>query len=144
MPNYFRSTAIDPLSVSASALAAQRIRMNTISNNIANVNTTRNSEGFLDIYRRKEVVYKTGNVAETGSSKYGVQVKEVLPDKTELRREYRPDHPDANENGYVMMPNVRVPLEMVDMIEASRAYEANLTSIQVSKSMNNKSLELLS
>lgn len=144
MPNYFQSTAIDPLMVSASALAAQRVRMNTISNNIANVNTTRNAEGFLDIYRRKEVVYKTGNMEETGSTRYGVQVKEVIKDKTEFRREYRPDHPDADENGYVMMPNVRVPLEMVDMIEASRAYESSLTAIQVTKSMNNKSLELLS
>jgi flagellar basal-body rod protein FlgC len=144
MSNYYQSTAIDPLAVSATALAAQRVRMNTISNNIANVNTTRNADGFLEIYRRKEVVFKTGNPAEVGNSKYGLTVKEVIPDKTEFRREYRPEHPDADENGYVMMPNVRVPLEMVDMIEASRAYEANLTSIQVTKSMNNKSLELLS
>jgi len=144
MADLFQSTAINPLDISGTALAAQRVRMNTIANNIANVNTTRNDKGFLDVYRRKEVVLKTGNPQGTGSQRYGVEVKEVIPDQSAFRRMYQPGHPDADEFGYVMMPNVHTPLEMVDMIEASRAYEANLTAIQVTKTMSNKSLELLS
>jgi|SaaInlStandDraft_1057018.scaffolds.fasta_scaffold157076_2 flagellar basal-body rod protein FlgC len=144
MPDFFNSTNVNALDVSGSALAAQRIRMNTIANNLANVNTTRNDKGFREIFRRKEVVFKTGNPAETGNSNYGIKVEEVLPDMSAFRKVYEPDHPDADPNGYVNMPNVRSPLEMIDMIEASRAYEANLTAIQVTKSMNTKSLELLS
>jgi flagellar basal-body rod protein FlgC len=144
MSGLFDSTAINPLDVSGSALHAQRVRMNTIANNIANVNTTRNAKGFLEIYKRKEVVFKTGNPSETGSRKYGVEVKDVKADPSAFRREYQPGHPDADAHGYVMMPNVHTPLEMVDIMEASRAYEANLTAIQVTKMMNSKSLELLS
>ncbi len=144
MPEFFNSTNVNALDVSGSALAAQRVRMNTIANNLANVNTTRNDNGFRDIFRRKEVVFKTGNPDETGNARYGVKVEEVLPDMSAFRKVYEPDHPDADTNGYVDMPNVRSPLEMIDMIEASRAYEANLTAIQVTKSMNTKSLELLS
>jgi flagellar basal-body rod protein FlgC len=136
--------AVHPLDVSGSALRAQRIRMNTVANNIANVNTTRNAEGFKEVYRRKEVVFKTGNPMETGSSRYGVEVKEVLGDPSAFRRVHQPGHPDADENGYVMMPNVRTPIEMVDMMEASRAYEANLSAVQVTKSMHQRSLEILS
>jgi flagellar basal-body rod protein FlgC len=144
MAEFFNSTNVNALDVSGSALAAQRIRMNTIANNLANVNTTRNDNGFREIFRRKEVVFKTGNMDETGNSRYGVKVEEVIPDLSAFRKVFEPDHPDADENGYVNMPNVRSPLEMIDMIEASRAYEANLTAIQVTKSMNQKSLELLS
>lgn len=140
----FDSTSVNALDVSGSALHAQRVRMNTIANNIANVNTTRNAEGFKEIYRRKEVVFKTGNPEETGHRRYGVTVKDVKGDPSAFRRLYQPGHPDADEYGYVMMPNVHTPLEMVDMIEASRAYEANLMAIQVTKTMNNKSLEILS
>lgn len=144
MADFFNGTNVSSLDISGSALAAHRIRMNTIANNMANVNTTRNDNGFREIFRRKEVVFKTGNPVETGSPKYGVRVKEVIPDMAAFRKVYEPDHPDADKHGYVEMPNVRTPLEMIDMIEASRAYEANLTAIQVTKSMNQKSLELLS
>mgnify|MGYP006420181003 FL=1 len=144
MADLYQSTSINPLEISGTALAAQRVRMNTIANNIANVNTTRNDKGFHDVFRRKEVVLRTGNVPGTGSQRYGVEVKEVLPDQSAFRRLYQPGHPDADQHGYVMMPNVHTPLEMVDMIEASRAYEANLTAIQVTKTMNSKSLEILS
>jgi len=144
MADLFQSTAINPLDISGTALAAQRVRMNTIANNIANVNTTRNDKGFHEVFRRKEVVLKTGSPQGTGSPRYGVEVKEVIPDQSAFIRMYQPGHPDADEFGYVMMPNVQTPLEMVDMIEASRAYEANLTAIQVTKTMSNKSLELLS
>ena len=142
--NLYEQNAVNPLDVSGSALAANRVRMNTIANNIANVDTTRNEKGFKEIYRRKEVVLKTGNPKETGERNYGVEVLKVLGDKSSFRKMYQPDHPDADENGYVLMPNVRVPLEMIDMMESARSYEANLTAIQVTKTMNNKSLELLS
>ena len=144
MSGYFRNHGVDPLSVSASSLAAHRVRMNVIANNLANVSTTRNDKGFPEVFRRKEVVLKTGDPIGVNSDKYGVTVKEVLPDMAALRLEYRPDHPDADENGYVKMPNVRVPLEMIDMIEAARAYEANITAIQVTKTMQRTALELLS
>ena len=144
MSGLFDSTSINPLDISGSALHAQRVRMNTIANNVANVNTTRNAKGFKEIYKRKEVVFKTGNLNETGSKRYGVAVKEVKADPSAFRRLYQPGHPDADQHGYVMMPNVHTPLEMVDVMEASRAYEANLTAIQVTKTMSAKSLELLS
>lgn len=144
MADLYRSMAVDPLDVSGSALRAQRIRMNTVANNLANVDTTRNDKGFLEVYRRKEVVFKTGNAQETGSGRYGVQVKEVLEDPSALHKVHEPNHPDADENGYVMKPNVRTPIEMVDMMEASRAYEANLSAIQVTKKMHQRSLEILS
>lgn len=140
----YNQNAINALDVSGTALSAHRVRMNTIANNIANVNTTRNEKGFKEIYRRKEVVLKTGNPVETGDRKYGVEVLKVIPDKSALRKRHQPDHPDADEAGFVQLPNVRIPIEMIDMMESARAYEANLTSIQVTKSMNNKSLELLS
>ena len=144
MPDYHSSLGVSPLDVSSSALSAHRVRMNVIANNLANVNTTRNDKGFHEIYRRKEVVFKTGDPVGVRSERYGVRVREVLPDKSPLRLEYQPDHPDADRNGYVEMPNVRVPLEMIDMIEASRSYEANITAIQVTRAMNRTSLELLS
>lgn len=145
MSSFFESLPVNPLDVSSSGLHAQRIRMNTIANNLANVNTTRNDKGFREVYRKKEVLFKTGAPDQTGHDRFGVRVKDVRPDlSSELRREYQPDHPDADKNGYVWLPNVRVPLEMIDMIEASRSYEANLTAIQVSKDMAQKSLNLLS
>lgn len=144
MPSYYNSVPINPLDISVSGLHAQRVRMNTIANNLANVNTTRNDKGFHEVYRRKEVVLKTGNTDVTGSQRYGVEIREVQPDMhSALRREYQPDHPDADIHGYVDLPNVRTPIEMIDMIEAARAYEANITSIQVTKKMNARSLELL-
>jgi len=142
--SFHDSTSVSPLDISNSGLAANRIRMNTIANNLANINTTRNDKGFKEIFRRKEVLIKTGNPEITGSRRYGVEVLEVTPDPSAFRKEYQPEHPDADANGYVEMPNVRVPIEMVDMIEASRSYEANLTAIQVTKGMEKKSLELLS
>ncbi len=144
MADYFRSLNVNPLDVSASALAAHRVRMNTIANNLANVNTTRDERGFNNVFRRKEVVFKTGNPVVTGNERYGVRVRKVIPDKSALRIEYHPDHPDADRQGYVKLPNVQVPLEMIDMVEASRAYEANITAIQVTRNMHNQALELLS
>jgi flagellar basal-body rod protein FlgC len=131
----------------ASGLTAERLRMDVISNNIANVNTTRTAEGGP--YRRQVVVFepRSGNsFADALSSQMGqgsgVRVSGITKDQSPLRMVYEPNHPDANPNGYVAMPNVNVVTEMVDMITATRSYEANVTVINSAKSMAAKALEI--
>ena len=149
--------------ISASALSAQRIKMDTIASNIANVNTTRNPDGTPGAYRRKEAVFASvysdrlnqgndnfwgesigppknflkGNVEKNvGFASSQVKVMEISEDYSNpLKKVYNPSHPDANAEGYVELPNVNVVTEMVDMISASRAYEANVTTIKATKSM---------
>ncbi len=123
------------IDASASGLTAQRLRMEVISNNIANVNTTRTPEGGP--YRRKVVLF-----APILRMK-GVRVIGIVDDNTEknpLRLKYDPSHPDANEQGYVLMPNVNIVTEMVDMISATRAYQANVAAINAAKSMLQEAL----
>ncbi|MFW6006705.1 MAG: flagellar basal body rod protein FlgC [Halanaerobiales bacterium] len=137
--------------ISASGLTAQRLRMDIISGNIANVNTTRTDEG--EPYRRKLPIFsekgdsftnKFNSYIKSGNSNSarGVEVEEISEDTSPFKQVYRPDHPDANENGYVEMPNINITSEMVDMIEASRAYEANVTALNTSKNMSMKALEI--
>lgn len=139
------------LDIGASALTAQRLRMDTISQNIANVNTTRTENGGP--YRRKAVIFeeKSPNVpfseylSESSKEKFvgnGVRVARIVEDQTPFKRMYEPGHPDADEDGYVLMPNVDVITEMVNMISATRAYEANVTSINTTKAMAMKALEI--
>ena len=142
----------DSFNISASALTAQRLRMDVISQNIANVNTTRTEEGTP--YRRKTVVFqeKESDVPfsqvlseESGERLLaggGVRVTGIVEDPTPFKEVYDPGHPDADENGIVQMPNVEVVTEMVNMISASRAYEANVTALNASKSMAVKALEI--
>lgn len=138
------------LDVSASALTAQRLRMDTISQNIANVNTTRTEDGKP--YRRKVVVFEEKS-PEKNFSEYlnesskklvggGVRVSRIIEDRSPFKMVYEPGHPDANEEGYVEMPNVDVLTEMVNMISATRSYEANVTAINTTKSMAMKALEI--
>lgn len=138
------------LDVSSSALTAQRLRMDTISQNIANVNTTRTEDGTP--YRRKVVVFEEKS-PETPFSEYlnesskkvvggGVRVARIIEDRSAFKKVYEPGHPDANEEGYVEMPNVDILTEMVNMISATRSYEANVTSINTTKSMAMKALEI--
>lgn len=138
------------LDIGASGLTAQRLRMDTISQNIANVNTTRTEDGTP--YRRKVVVFEE-KASDTPFSQYlnesskkvvggGVRVTRVLEDKTAFKKVYDPGHPDADEEGYVEMPNVDILTEMVNMISATRSYEANVTSINTTKSMAMKALEI--
>ena len=132
------------MDVSASGLTAQRLRMDVISNNIANVDTTRTAEGGP--YRRQSVIFGArdykptfslplkgrildaigGIDAEPGK---GVRVLKIAKDPSPPKLIHNPGHPDANEQGYVMMPNISIVTEMVDMIPASRAYEANVTAV---------------
>jgi len=169
--------------ITASALTAQRLRLDTISSNLANVNTTRQADGTVGAYRRKNVVFapvlaeqmKQVNVGTSGggfsqsipldtgvsmgpdgkplfklavqnsaaSAGAGVQVVQITDDTdTPLKLVYDPSHPDANADGYVEMPNVNVVTEMVDMISATRAYEANVTALQSAKGMMSAALEL--
>lgn len=139
------------LNTSASALTAQRLRMDVISQNIANVNTTRTENG--QPYRRKLVVFEEMN-PDVPFSQYlnaaskdkitgtGVRVAHITEDSSEFKKIYDPGHPDADKDGYVSMPNVDVVTEMVNMISASRAYEANVTSLNTTKSMAVKALDI--
>ena len=138
--------------ISGSGLSAQRLRMDTISNNIANVNTTHTAEGGP--YKRLRVVFSPREAepifvlpmdAEQKAKAMlgeGVRVSRVLPDPTAPKMVFDPGHPDADARGYVAMPNVNIVNEMVDLISASRAYEANVTAINAAKTMAAKALEI--
>lgn len=133
--------------VSASALSAEKLRMNVIAGNLANVNSTRTPEGGP--YRRKDVIFKTvqGNsfadtLGEAINNVNGVKVDAVIEDKSPFKTVYNPGHPDADKDGYLKMPNVNLLTEMVNMISASRAYEANVNAVQVTKGMIGKALEI--
>jgi flagellar basal-body rod protein FlgC len=137
------------MNVSASGLTAQRMRMNTISSNIANINTTKTPEGGP--YRRKDVVFEsmpeTRNFGEIVTSLpdrniQRVQVTDVTVDRKAPVLKYEPDHPDANDQGYVAYPNINLMEEMANMIQATRSYEANVSAMQASKDMANSALEI--
>jgi flagellar basal-body rod protein FlgC len=137
------------LRVSASGLSAQRLRMNTISSNIANINTTRTPEGGP--YRRKDVVFEAmpdaKNFGELVTSDPGdkiqrVQVTDVHSDENAVDMRYEPDHADANADGYVAYPKINLMEEMANMIQATRGYEANVSAIQANKDMAMSALEL--
>jgi len=139
---------LSSLNISGSALTAQKLRMDVIAQNIANAGVTRTENGGP--YRRKMVVLKSidGNSFRNELEKAakvrvgGVKVENVVEDKSPLVPVYDPSHPDANEEGYVMMPNVNTAQEMIDMLGASRAYEANVTAFNATKAMLLKALEI--
>lgn len=135
--------------ISASGLTAQRLRSDTIMQNLANMNTTRTSDGGP--YRRRTVVFQErqstsfSNILMTasGMAGNGVKVTKVIEDtQTPMNMVYDPSHPDADENGYVTYPNVNPVTEMTNLIDASRAYEANITAFDGAKTMALKALEI--
>jgi flagellar basal-body rod protein FlgC len=139
--------------ICASGMTAQRIRMDVIANNIANANTMVTAEGSP--YRRREVIFEAPgrDFAESLSTARrrlnriigsGVKVQRVMEDRSELAftRIYDPGHPFADENGLVLRPNISVTSEMVNMIDASRAYEANITALNSFKQMEQKALQI--
>ncbi|QTM99409.1 flagellar basal body rod protein FlgC [Sediminibacillus dalangtanensis] len=143
------------LNTSASALTAQRLRMDTVSSNIANADTTRatmNENGEYEPYRRKLVSLeaKTPDFqsflqkasGKSSSPGQGVRVSEISEDQEPFKLVYNPNHPDADQNGYVQLPNVDPLEEMVDLMSATRSYEANVTSVNATKSMLLKALEI--
>lgn len=134
---------------SASGLTAQRLRMNLVSNNLANANTTRTAQGGP--YQRQEPVFSAipvknafGEIlkGELGANLSDVNVTEIINDQRKPLLKYDPMHPDADQQGFVSMPNVNVMEEMVNMMTASRSYEANVTAISTSKNMVQKALEI--
>jgi flagellar basal-body rod protein FlgC len=128
--------------ISASGIFAQRTRMDAIANNIANAESTRTSQGGP--YRRQSVVFQTAyaNAMENAGKPAGVKVDGVVEDPNDFKMVYNPGHPDADTNGYVKMPNVNVVEEMVDMISATRAYEANVTAMNATKSMISSAIDI--
>ena len=138
------------LEISASALTAERLRMDVTAENLANAQTTRGADG--QPYRRKEVILqeRAGSFGASlsaamnnGTQGGGVEVAGIAEDQTPLKRVYDPGHPDADAQGYVTMPNVNTVTEMTDLIGASRAYEANVTAMQTAKSMFARTLDIL-
>lgn len=157
---------LDSMDISASGMIAQRLRMDTISSNMANVETTRRANG-TGPYRRQVVVFEARNDIENQNSSYnpvmskfanllkeqqkvaatgyGVRVKEIREisdQESPLRKVYDPSHPDADAQGYVNYPNVNIVEEMTNMISATRAYEANAKVIESAKAMASKALEI--
>lgn len=135
--------------IGTSGLEAQRTRMNVVASNLANINTTRTPEGGP--YKKKEVIVSATDVKDSFGqelqSTLNGKLKEatvsgVVEDKSEPRMVYEPDHPDANEKGYVAYPNINVMQEMVNLMSASRSYEANVTTINASKSLALRAIEL--
>ena len=135
--------------VISSGLTAERMRMEVIANNVANASATRTAEGGP--YRRKEVVFATVlrdreelNASQPPGSEElgGVRVLGIVEDLTELPRVYNPGHPDADAEGFVTMPNVNIPIEMVNLITASRSYEAGIRAIQAFQEMAEQALSL--
>lgn len=138
------------IDTAASGMTAERLRMDTIGNNIANVNTTRTAEGGP--YRRQMVVFEQRDsggmqfgemlAQQMGKSGTGVRVAGIEKDTSPPRMIYDPSHPDANAQGYVALPNINIVTEMVDMISANRAYEANANMISNAKTMAQKALAM--
>ena len=127
------------IDISASGLFAQRARLDAIANNIANANTGRTSQGGP--YRRQEVILRAGSDGYRGESR-GVEVAGVVESTDPPRMVYDPSNPDAGPDGRVAMPNLNIVEEMVDMITATRAYEANVQAINAARSMAAKALEI--
>ena len=138
------SNLLSAINASASALDAQRARMEVAVSNLANAESTRGPDG--QPYRRREVVLETHTfegAMQAGNVKAaGVRVAEVVEDTSAFRRRYEPSNPDADADGFVAMPNVDVPEEMVDMLGAARAYQANLTAIGIIRDTVQKALDL--
>ncbi|MCA9085105.1 MAG: flagellar basal body rod protein FlgC [Planctomycetaceae bacterium] len=136
------------MEISATGLAGERLRMEVVANNIANAYSTQTAEGGP--YRRQRVSFQSqmdqffqAGLTEGKSNLGGVKVTGIRPDMSPLPLVHDPGHPDANEDGYVAMPNVTLPHEMVDLITASRAYEANLKAMDTFRQMAEQALSLL-
>lgn len=140
------------MNVSASGLTAQRTRMDILASNLANIDTTRTPEGGP--FRRRTVIFEEMQPQGQSFASFfnravgqapagrGVRIHSIVEDPTPGPRVFDPGHPDADAEGYVMRPNVNIITEMVNMISASRSYEANITSINVTRAMMNRTLEI--
>ncbi len=137
---------LSALDISTSGLVAQRIRMNAISSNIANVSTTHNERGEVDPYKPRFVIFEADDTIGTNGAA-GVKVRSIEIDDIEPRYKYQPNHPDAiqtgKHKGYVAYPAVNMMTEMTDAMEAARAYEANLGAIEITKDLTRQSLRII-
>ncbi|MCC3869501.1 flagellar basal body rod protein FlgC [Terrisporobacter mayombei] len=124
--------------ISASGLSAERMRMDVVSSNIANVKTTRTGDG--DAYKRKIATFEENYDEKLGM--LGVKTVSIQDDNSPMNRVYEPSHPDADEEGYVEYPNVDLLVEMTDLISASRSYESNIDTLNAQKNMISKALEI--
>lgn len=139
---------LNNMDISATGLSAQRLRMNLISSNLANVNTTRTENG--EPYKRKDAVFESMESSDfevvlndqIDTASKGVKVASIVEDEKPFVEKYDPNHPDADENGYVRLPNVNIVEEMVNMISASRSFEANATAISTTKDMAMAALKI--
>ena len=130
------------MDVSTSGLISQRIRMTATASNLANITSTRNEHGELKPYDPRFVRFETDNtIGPNGSA--GVYVKEIVCDELPPERKYVPFHPDADEQGFINLPRINLVTEMTDAIEAARSYEANLGAMDITKSMANQSLRII-
>ena len=129
--------------ISTSGLVAQRVRMNTISSNLANISTTSNEAGEPEPYQPRYAVFQTDDsIGRNGSA--GVTVASVQTDVTmEPRMKHQPGHPDANEEGWVAYPGINMMTEFTDALEAARAYEANLGAMDITKDLQQQTLRIL-
>ena len=129
--------------VSTSGLVAQRQRLNAISSNLANISTTRNERGEPEAYQPRYVTFQTDAELATHGGGLGVKVGSVEYSKASPLMKYEPGHPDANASGYVAYPNVDMTTEFVDALEATRAYEANIGVLEITKEMGNRTLQII-
>jgi flagellar basal-body rod protein FlgC len=129
--------------VSTSALVAQRQRLNAISSNIANISTTRNENGEPEAYQPRYVTFQTDADLATNGGGMGVKVGTVEYSQAPPLLKYEPGHPDANPKGFVAYPNVDMTTEFVDALEATRAYEANIGVLEITKDMGNRTLQII-
>ncbi|RLB41693.1 MAG: flagellar basal body rod protein FlgC [Deltaproteobacteria bacterium] len=141
---------IKAIDIAASGMSAERARLNVISMNLANANTTRTASGGP--YRKKTVIFETAPISRSFEEElkvsmeteevYGVRVTGIAPVKGPFRKVYDPSHPDADRQGYVYLPNVNLVQEMVSMLNANRGYEANAAAIRAAKEMALQALDL--
>lgn len=129
--------------VSTSGLVAQRTRLNAISSNLANMSTTRNEQGESQAYRPRYVTFQTDTDISTSGGGNGVSVASVEYSSEPPLMKYQPGHPDADQNGYVAYPNVDMTTEFVDALEATRAYEANIGVIEITKDLGAQTLRIV-
>ena len=130
------------INISASGLDAETRRMEVIANNVANSKTTRGANG--EVYHRKDVIFEEVLSGDIGGLRNGgVRFAGEVEDRSQGNIVYRPGHPDADENGYVEMPNVNPVVEMIDMMNSSRAFEANLSAMKTARDMANSAIQIL-
>lgn len=126
--------------ISGSGLTAQRTRLDTVASNLANISTTRDANGNVNPYRR---LYPVFEAQPNGDGKGGVRVSKIEQDMSPLQQRYEPWNPDRNSQGYVSYPNVELSTEYINALEATRAYEANVTAIETTKSMLSATMRIL-